>query len=788
MKQRITLLSYLVFLFFSLNASAQMNLALPHSTPDAEGVSSEKIIQFLDAVQKSKHELHSMMFLRHGKVIAEAWNSPYRADLKHSLYSCSKSFTSTAIGFAVSENKLTVNDRVVTFFPDDLPEKISPYLAELKIKDLLSMSVGQSVETTWPTISQETDWVKSFLSTPIPIKPGTKFLYNSFATYMLSAIVQKVTGQKVIDYLQPRLFAPLGISGVDWEVDPKGINVGGWGLRVKTEDMAKFAQFYLQKGKWNGAQILPAAWIEEATTKKIDNAAINLNQTQRDASDWAQGYCYQFWRSKNNAYRGDGAYGQYMIVMPEQDAVVVITSETPDLQGEINLVWDYLLPAIGKKSSQLSDDSLKMMSKNLIIPLPVKISDAPMAQQISGKTFTLSPNEKYIRSMSFNFLKDVCNVIIKTDTSSYDLQFGNGNRILSETLRHGPNLVYKAKAHFAGLPATLTAGNYTWTNDSTLELYLRYIESPHTEVFKCKFVGDKLSLDVQNSQENGYTNQKWSGVVAASPPQPIRLIMRGDDMGFSHSGDEALIKSYKEGIETSIEVLIPSPWFPEAVKFLKENPTIDVGVHLALTSEWDNVKWRPMTNAPSLTDSDGYFYPKIFPDKNYPSQSLSENKWKIEEVEKELRAQIEMAIKKIPRVSHISAHMGCTNLSPTVKALEKKLAKEYKIDIDLSDLKVEGLGYDASGKWIGPNLSGNEKVSSFINALKKLQHGKTYLFVDHPGLNTPELQAIHHIGYENVASDRQGVTDLFTNEEVRRFIRLNGIKLVSYKNLVSEKK
>ena len=791
MKLRTTALIFSLLLLSFQFAFSQINSSLPRSTPEAEGVASENIINFLDAVQHSKSELHSIMFLRHGKVIAEAWNSPYRSDLKHSLYSCSKSFVSTAIGFAVSENRLTVNDRVITFFFDDLPEKISPNLAELKVKDLLSMSVGQEVEPTWSTVSKEMDWVKSFLLQPVKFKPGTKFLYNSLATYMLSAIVQKVSGQKVIDYLTPRLFEPLGISGIDWEIDPKGINVGGWGLRVKTEDMAKFAQLYLQKGKWNGKQILPAAWIDEATTKKIENAASNLSQEQRDASDWAQGYCYQFWRCKNNAFRGDGAYGQYMIVMPEQDAVVVITSETPDMQEEINLVWKHLLPAIVLPKNvvevqNLNDvkksDSLKLVEKNLTIPMPGKIADVALVQQISGKTFTLSPNEKYLRTISFNFMNDFCSVIFKTDTSAYDLKFGNGTRIINETTRRGPSLVYKAKAHFAGLPATQTTGNYTWTSDSTLDLFLRYIESPHTEIFHCKFVSDKFTADVQNSQENGHTNQIWNGVIENTEPQPIKLIIRGDDMGFSHSGNEALIKSYKEGIVQSIEVLVPSPWFPEAVKFLQQNPLVDVGVHLALSSEWDNVKWRPLTNCPSLRDSDGYFYPKIIPNKDYPNQALSENKWKIEDIEKEFRAQIEMAIKKIPRVSHISGHMGCDRFSPEVTVLTKKLAREYKIDIDLEDYKVQYNGFD------GAHTTPQEKISSFLNGLKKLQHGKTYWFIEHPGLDNAELQAIYHTGYENVASDRQGVTDLFTNEEVKIFIQKNGIRLMSYKDLLLEKK
>lgn len=258
---------------------------------------------------------------------------------------------------------------------------------------------------------------------------------------------------------------------------------------------------------------------------------------------------------------------------------------------------------------------------------------------------------------------------------------------------------------------------------------------------------------------------------------PARLIVRGDDMGFSHSGNEALIKSYKDGIETSIEIIVPSPWFPEAVKMLKENPKVDVGIHIALTSEWDNVKYRPVSNSPSLTDADGYFYPFIFPNKNYPGQSLTENSPKSEDIEREIRAQIELAMKKISRITHISAHMGCYSMNDDVKAIAKKLSKEFKIDIEPRELGVKNVSYS------GPKETSEQKVLSFIRMLNELKPGETYLFVDHPGIDTPELRAIHHIGYENVAVDRQGVTDVFTDQRVKDAIKKKGIKLISYAEL-----
>lgn len=265
--------------------------------------------------------------------------------------------------------------------------------------------------------------------------------------------------------------------------------------------------------------------------------------------------------------------------------------------------------------------------------------------------------------------------------------------------------------------------------------------------------------------------------VQAQKNTTPRLIVRGDDMGFSHSGNEAIIKCYKEGIQTSIEVIVPSPWFPEAVKLLNENPNADVGVHVALTSEWDHVKYRPISHCPSLTDADGYFYPFIYPNKNYPGRALSENNPKLEDIENEIRAQIQLALKKIPRITHISSHMGCYNMNPEVKAIAKKLAKEFNIDVDPADVGVKYVSY------AGPKETPEQKVQSFIKMLDALKAGETYLFVDHPGLDTPELRAIHHVGYENVATDRQGVTDAWTDPRVKEAIKKKGIALISYADL-----
>lgn len=500
---KLPVILYLLFLLLEVELRAQPVSALPRSVPEAEGISSEGIIRFLEAAGKSKHEFHSFMLVRHGKVIAEGWWNPYRPELKHTMYSVSKSFTSTAVGFAVSEKRLTIHDKVISFFPDQLPDSISVNLQAMTVKDLLTMSAGQDPDPTFQVASNDSNWVKRFLAIPLVNKPGSKFLYNSLATYMLSAIVQKVSGQTLLDYLTPRLFNPLGIQGADWEIDPKGIHVGGWGLRVKTEDMAKLGQLYLQKGNWHGKQILPAAWVEEATSFKIQQATEKLPaHLTKDSSDWHQGYCYQFWRSRNNAYRADGAFGQFILVMPDQDAVLAITAESPDMQDELNLVSKYLLPAMHKDKLPANAPmaaSLKQQLSALALPVPARSSGTPLVSTVSGRTFTLSANEKNIEAISFQFKDNLCHVSISQDQKVHKFIFGSALWKAGETSRRGPYLLNSAD--YEGLPPLQVTGIYRWREGNTLELTLRYIESPHTETFLCQFDENNLTVNIHNSYE-----------------------------------------------------------------------------------------------------------------------------------------------------------------------------------------------------------------------------------------------------------------------------------------------
>lgn len=260
------------------------------------------------------------------------------------------------------------------------------------------------------------------------------------------------------------------------------------------------------------------------------------------------------------------------------------------------------------------------------------------------------------------------------------------------------------------------------------------------------------------------------------------LVIRIDDLGALHSVNEACIQTYRSGIARSVEVMPVAAWYPEAIKMLKENPGLDVGLHLVITSEWENVKWRPLTHCPSLTDENGYFYPMMFPNPAYPGQSIMEQKWDIKEIEQEFRAQIETTLKSIPQLSHLSGHMLSTGFSKEVNELVQRLAKEYNLPsidrMDSSkDYRFTYIGYD------GPKRTAEEKEASFIKALEKLQPGQRYLFLDHPALDNDEMKTVFHIGYEDVALDRQGVTDLLTSPRVRIAIEDKGIKLISINQL-----
>lgn len=471
---------------------------LPRISPAEAGIDPAAIAAFVAGVDEKVGGLHSFMLLRHGKVAAEAWWAPYGPKDPHMLYSLSKSFTSTAVGLAISEGKFTVDSPVISFFPDSLPAEQSEHLKAMQVRHLLTMSTGHDQDATGPTTAAaDGDWVKAFLALPLQHAPGTHFVYNSAATYMLSAIVQKVTGQKVVDYLKPRLFAPLGIADPMWETCPKGINCGGWGLNVKTEDIARFGQLYLQKGKWAGHQVLPEAWVQEATTRKIANG------DPAAASDWSQGYCYQFWRCRHDAFRGDGAFGQFCVVMPELDVVLAITSGVGDMQAILDVAWNRLLPGISQQPApaEAEKNLADVLAKCEVTP-PVGQRDSATAKRVSGKTYKLDVNPLKLQSVAVKFDGDHTMVSLVTESGSYTIKGGANSWV------KGTGDWARGTGALPGLVSNKAAGRGAWSSDDTYELKLCYYETPFIETLTFKFDGNSVSLSARTNVGFGPTQRQ----------------------------------------------------------------------------------------------------------------------------------------------------------------------------------------------------------------------------------------------------------------------------------------
>ncbi|MBP1665539.1 MAG: hypothetical protein H6Q23_399 [Bacteroidetes bacterium] len=493
----IAFLIFLIFSGFRLNLTGQNIDKLPRSIPELEGVSSLGIIDFLNAIDTGRQEIHSFMFLRHGKVIAEGWWDPYGPDYKHLLYSASKTFTATAIGLAVSENRLKLSDKVTSFFPYSVPDTIGNNMKELTVGNLLTMSVGQDPAAMGA--GAEEDWIMAFLKNEPVHKPGTVFKYNNMATFMLSAIIQQVTGEILFDYLNPRIFDPLNIHGIDWDKNPQGINLGMIGLRLRTEDLAKFGQLLLQKGKWNNRQLIPETWVKEATSFKIESNDPS-NKTPKDLNDWAQGYCYQMWRGRNNSVRLDGMAGQFVILFPDKDAIVVLTANARNTQEELNLVHNYLFPSIKSARTIPSDPSSynelqKKQSALSLQPQVSQVSGSEVMKRISGKEFIIQDNDYQIQSVYFTFSNNVCSFAIKRNNQISMIKAGFESWKITESKSASlvaPQRNVSSKsidAKYAVLQPSIKVGaSYSWTDSGTLEITARFIEeSLGSQVIVCKF-------------------------------------------------------------------------------------------------------------------------------------------------------------------------------------------------------------------------------------------------------------------------------------------------------------
>jgi len=383
---------------------------MEYATPESQGVDSAAISAWIDACEKTfdgrrEGRIHGFVIARHGKTVAEgSWKPFDTLNETHMLYSHSKSFTSTAVGFLVDDGKLDLDERVVDIFPEKAPANPSANLRELRVRDLLAMNVGADRPDATRR-NHASDWIATFLANPVDRKPGSAFKYDSSATYMLSAIVERRSGMKLMDWLREKMFSKIGVEKAWTTVSPQGIACGGWGMNMTTRELARFGVLYLQKGAWGGKTVLSPEWVELATSRHTwSNGVKGRAAVQNSKSDWTQGYGYQFWRCRHGAYRADGAFGQYTIVIPGKDAAISIHAGIWNMQKELDLVWDFLLP--GMKDAPLpanpaGAEALARRCASLAIP-PAAGSVPPAPAAFEGKTFKLKDNPRKIKSVRFD--------------------------------------------------------------------------------------------------------------------------------------------------------------------------------------------------------------------------------------------------------------------------------------------------------------------------------------------------------------------------------------------------
>ena len=375
------------------------------ATPESQGVPSEAILKFIDGCEKTFDAgdlgaMHGFVIVRHGKVIAEgSWKPFDTLNETHMLYSHSKSFTSSAIGLLADRGKIDLDERIVDIFSNEVPAKVSENLAQLRVRDLLTMNVGKKDHL----LRDGGDWVKEFLSKDFFRKPGTGFKYDSDATYMLAAIVEKKSGMKMMDYLQQNMFDQIGITKAWTTYSPQGIPCGGWGMNMTTRELARFGQLYLNRGDWDGKRVLSSDWVSLATTRQTWSGWQNVGvKALGEGTDWEQGYGFQFWRCRHGAYRADGAGGQYTVVIPEKDMVVSAHAGLGDFPKELDLIWDNLLPVL-KDAPLAENPSAQKKLADRLAKLAIKPVEFARARKWTTPfEFSLRENARGFKSVRFD--------------------------------------------------------------------------------------------------------------------------------------------------------------------------------------------------------------------------------------------------------------------------------------------------------------------------------------------------------------------------------------------------
>ena len=484
--------------------------AAPHELlyvpPGRAGISETALHRLLDRIEQEQIQFHSLMILRHGVVGAACWWKPYGPDLPHHLYSFSKSVVSLAVGIAIEEGLFSLDNLVADFFPEKISAKADSRIYELTVRHLLIMSSGVQFNEIF--VVTEGDWVEKFLNAPFAFSPGEKFHYNSMNTHILSAIIQKTAGQGLAAYLKPRLFEPLGIREVQWDCSPDGIEAGGWGLYLRTEDLAKIALLCLQKGVYQGRQLVPAGWIADVSSIQIDNQTTALGTVESRHN--TAGYGYHFWICPTTGvYRADGAFGQYAVIWPEKDLAVVATSGQGPQDAVLDAIWDTLITPLkledGAGEWQVLpnagwDPALaqRMASCSLLQPTHLS-SHSELEKNVSGRKYTLRRNIDSVLPLMLRALDRVFLIGIR----HFSLTFG----------AHGCILDWREGAYLNSVPVSLDHSilqtfinigghNYRvacaggWEEEQVFLVRIFFLNTPHTRILRFRFLagGNGVSL------------------------------------------------------------------------------------------------------------------------------------------------------------------------------------------------------------------------------------------------------------------------------------------------------
>ncbi|CAM5264830.1 serine hydrolase domain-containing protein [Streptomyces griseomycini] len=446
---------------------------LPASAPAAQGVDASGVHAFLDALEAAPDiEPHSLMILRHGHLVASGWWAPYTASRPHLLYSLSKSFTATAAALAEAEGLIDFDAPVLSYFPEFEADITHPHSRATRVRHVASMASGHGRETVDEAYGTDpAEPVRGFLLLPPDRAPGTVFAYNQPNTYTLGAIVQRVTGQSLTAYLRPRLLDPLGVGEALWLRDGTGRELGFSGLHAATDAVARLGLLYLNDGVWQGERLLPEGWVARASRPHVPTAGA---MGEQDRQDWDRGYGYQFWMSRHG-YRGDGAYGQFCLILPEHDAVVAATSATGRMQDYLNLVWRHLLPAFRPaplSGREAADTALRERLERLALP-PAGGSPAPPERARDWSAAVFAP---YGGACADQPTLTAAEVTADAD-GGWTLWLTDGGHRLGTRLG-GPGWTTAEEP----LPTAVSGG---WAEDGTLAVDVVFLETPHRLTVRC---------------------------------------------------------------------------------------------------------------------------------------------------------------------------------------------------------------------------------------------------------------------------------------------------------------